>query len=148
LSQKSDNNLIININVSYILAGILLFVDLGGILLITLTPLVWAFRVGIWALLVWSLYRSLRVHAWRNVPSAIRALEIDNEGMAAVYFAGDTGWRSARITAWFVHPWLTLLSLRVEGRKMPANLAIAVDAVEAEPFRRLRVRLKLRIAVA
>jgi hypothetical protein len=147
LSQKSDNNLILNINASYFLAGILLFVYLGGILLIALIPLVWTVRVAIWALLGWSLYRSLRVHAWRNVPSAIRAIEMDSEGVAAVRFAGDTGWRSARITAWFVHPWLTLLSLRVEARKMPVNLAIAADAVEAEPFRRWRVRLKLRIAV-
>jgi len=125
----------------------LLFVHLGGILLIALIPLVWTVRVVIWALLGWSLYRTLRVHAWRNLPSAIRALEIDNEGVAAVRFAGDAGWRSARITAWFVHPWLTLLSLRVEGKKIPVNLAIAADAVEAEPFRRWRVRLKLRIAV-
>ena len=34
-----------------------------------------------------------------------------------------------------------------EGRKMPVNLAIAADAVESEPFRRWRVRLRLRIAV-
>ena len=115
--------------------------------MIALIPVIWTVRLGIGALLGWNFYRSLRVHAWRNVPSAIRAVEMDNEGLAAVRFAGDAGWRSARITTWFVHPWLTLLSLRVEGRKMPVNLAIAADAVESEPFRRWRVRLRLRIAV-
>ena len=131
---------------SYILTGILLFVHLGGIVLIAITPLAWAVRIGVWTLLGWSLCRSLRTHGWRNGPSAIRAVEMDNEGETAIQFRGNERWRNARITAWFVHPWLTLLSLRMEGRKMPVNLVIAADAVEPEPFRRWRVRLKLRIA--
>jgi len=128
------------------MTGILLFVHFGGIALIAIMPWSWAIRIGVWALLGWSLYSSLHIHAWRNGPPAIRAIEMDNEGVVAIRCLGDERWRNARITAWFVHPWLTLLSLRAEDRKLPVNLAIAADAVEPEPFRRWRVRLKLRIA--
>jgi len=128
--------------------GILLFVHVGGMILVAMIPLAWAVRLGLWALLGWSLCRALRIHAWRNAASALVALELDHDGTAAVRFAGNEVWHETRIIAWFVHPWLTLVSLRVDGRKIPVSLAIAADAVEPEAFRRWRVRLKLRIAVA
>jgi len=148
LSRKLDSNLILKINVSHFLTGILLFVHVGGMVLVAIIPLAWAVRLGLWALLGWSLYRALRLHAWRDAASALVAVELDHEGATAVRFAGSETWHDARITAWFVHPWLTLVSLRVEGRKIPVGLAVAADAVEPEAFRRWRVRLKLRIAVA
>jgi Membrane-bound toxin component of toxin-antitoxin system len=146
LSQNFDSKLILNINVSHALTGILLLTHLGGIILVALIPLAWAIRAGIWALLGWSLYCSLRLHARRNARTAIKAVELDEEGALAVRFAGMEQWRNARITAWLVHPWLTLVALRIDGGIMPVNLAIAADAVEAEAFRRWRARLKLRIA--
>ena len=148
MSKKLESNLILNINVSSFLAGILLLVHLGGMTLAALVPLAWPLSLSICVLLGWSLYRSLRDHVWRNGVAAIVAVELDHEGAAAVRLAGDGQWHEARIAAWFVHPWLTLASLRVSGRKIPLNLAIAADAVEPEAFRRWRVRLKLRIAAA
>lgn len=101
-----------------------------------LVPLAWTLRLVVWILLAGSLYQSLRQHAWRRRAAAIVAVELDHEGAAAVRLAGDGQWHEARILTWFVHPRLTLMSLRVTGWKRPFNLAIAVDAVGPEAFRR------------
>lgn len=126
---------------------ILCAVHLGGVLVAAAIPVVWAVRWGLWAALGWSLYCSLLTHAWRSGPLAIDAIELDNEGVASVRLARDPAvWYSARITSRFIHPWLTLMSLRLESRRWPVNLVIAADAVEPEPFRRWRVALKLQRA--
>ena len=126
--------------------GTLLFVHLGGMALLIAVPVVWPVQLALWALLGMSLYRSLRVHAWRQDPSAIETIEMDGEGVVSVRFAGMDGWHACQITNRFVHPWLTLLSLKIESRRWPFSIAIAVDAVEPEPFRRWRVALRLRVA--
>ena len=144
---RSENNLILNIKVSRLLTGVLLFVHLGGMALLIAVPGVWLVRLVLWALLGMSLYRSLRIHAWRQGPSAIETIEMDGEGVVSLRFAGKDGWHACRITSRFVHPWLTLLSLKIEGRRWPVSLAIAADAVEPEPFRRWRVALRFRTTV-
>ncbi len=121
----------------------LLFVHLGGMALLIAVPVAWPVRLALGALLGMSLYRSLRVHAWRQGPSAIEAIEMDGEGVVSARFAGKDDWHACQITSRFVHPWLTLLSLKVESRRWPVSFAIAADAVEPEPFRRWRVALKL-----
>ena len=126
----------------------LLFVHLGGMVLLTAVPVAWPVRLTLGALLGMGLYRSLRIHAWRQGPSAIEAIEMDGEGVVSVRFAGKDGWHACRIISRFVHPWLTLLSLKIESRRWPVSLAIAADAVEPEAFRRWRVALRFRTAAA
>jgi hypothetical protein len=145
LLQKYENNLILNIKVSRLLAGIFLAIHLGGMLLVAVTPMVWSVRLGLWGVLGWGLYYSLVTHAWRSSPLAITAIELDNEAMVSVRFAGSESWQPVRITSRFVHPWLTLMTLRLENHRWPLKLAIAVDAVEPEPFRRWRVALKFQV---
>ena len=79
---------------------------------------------------------------------AVHAIELDNEGMFSVRLAGSEIWQPARMTGRFVHPWFTLMTLRLESRRWPINLVIAADAVDPEPFRRWRVALKLQTAGA
>ena len=145
---RSESNLILNIKVSRPLTGVLLFVHLGGMALLMTVPVAWPVRLALWALLGMSLYRYLRIHAWRQGPSAIEAIEMDGEGVVSLRFVGKDDWHACQITSRFVHPWLTLLSLKIEGRHWPVSLAIAADAVEPEPFRRWRVALRFRTAVA
>jgi len=116
--------------------------------LLMAVPVSWPVRLALWALLGMSLYRSLRIHAWRQGPSAIETIEMDGEGVVSVCLAGKDDWHACQITSRFVHPWLTLLSLKIESRRWPVSLAIATDAVEPEPFRRWRVALKLHIVPA
>ena len=111
--------------------------------LLVAVPVAWPVRLALWALLGMSLYRSLRIHAWRQGPSVIETIEMDGEGVVSVRFTGKDDWHACQITSQFVHPWLTLLSLKIESRRWPVSLAIAADAVEPEPFRRWRVALKL-----
>jgi hypothetical protein len=148
LYPRSESNLILNIKVSHLLTGALLFVHLGGMALLMVVPVAWPVRLALWTLLGMSLYRSLRVHAWRQGPSAIETIEMDGEGVMSVCFAGKDDWHVCQITSRFVHPWLTLLSLKIESRRWPISLAIAADAVEPEPFRRWRVALKLHVVPA
>ena len=117
-------------------------------LLLLVVPVSWLIRLALWALLGMSLYRSLRIHAWRQGPSAIESIEMDGEGVVSVRFTETDDWHACQITSRFVHPWLTLLSLKIEDRRWPVSLAIAADAVEPEPFRRWRVALRFRTAVA
>lgn len=125
-----------------------MFVHLGGMLLLMTVPVAWSLRIIGWLLLGASLYRALRVHAWRLGPSAIEAIEMDGEGMVSVRFTGREDWCPGEITTRFIHPWLTLLSLKLENRRWPVSLAITADAVEPEPFRRWRVALRLRTVPA
>ena len=145
---RSESNLILNIKVSRLLTGVLLLVHLGGMALLLAVPVAWPVQLALWVLLGMSLYRSLRVHAWRRGPSAIEAIEMDGEGVVSVRISGREDWYTCQITSRFVHPWLTLLSLKLESQRWPISLAIAADAVEPEPFRRWRVALKLRGAPA
>lgn len=115
-------------------------------LLVAAVPVIWPVRFGLWGMLGWSLYYSLVTHAWRSSPLAITAIELDNEEQVSVRLAGSEAWQPVQITSRFVHPWLTLMSLRLESRRWPVNLVIAADAVEPEPFRRWRVALKLQVA--
>jgi hypothetical protein len=148
LFKRSETNLILNIKVSRLLAGIFLAIHLGGMLLVAVTPMIWPVRLGLWGVLGWSLYYCLVTHAWRSGRHAIAGIELDNEGMASVRFAGSESWQPVRITSRFVHPWLTLMTLRLESRRWPVSLAIAADAVEPEPFRRWRVALKFQAVPA
>ena len=136
--------MILNIKVSRFLASALLFVHIGGMALLLVVPVSWLIRLALWVLLGMSLYQSLCIHAWRQGPSAIEVIEMDGEGVVSVRFSGKDGWHNCQITSRFVHPWLTLLSLKIEDRRWPVSLAIAADAVEPEPFRRWRVALKLQ----
>jgi toxin CptA len=146
LSKNSENNLILKINVSRSLAAILVLTHLGAMILVAVAPVAWPLRPGVWALLVWSLYRSVRRHALRRGPDAVEEIEIDAAGELSVRLAGSATWRTGRLAASFVHPWLMLVSLRLDGRKWPVHVVAAADAVEPGVFRRWRVALRLRAA--
>ena len=108
----------------------------------------WLVRAGLWAVLGFSLYHAWYLHVRRTAPRAIDELTVDSEGTVSVKFHGETDWRQSEIISRFVHPWVVILSLRIDGWRWPVKLVIAADAAEADAFRRLRVRLKLQSAVA
>lgn len=137
--------MILNIKVSHFLAAAFLFITVGAMALVMVLPL--PVRLVLWLILGFNLYWLLSTYAWRTGKSAIEAVELDNEASLSVRFAGDEAWHSCQVKSRFIHPWLTLLSLRVAGRKLPIKLVIAADAVDAELFRRWRVRLNLEIVL-
>ncbi|HYA39281.1 MAG TPA: protein YgfX [Candidatus Methylomirabilis sp.] len=148
MSQKSENNLILKVNVSRALVWILTFIHIGAMLVLALAPLMWPLRIVVLALLVWSLRRTINLYALRRVPGAVEEIEIDGEREISVRFTGYATWSRCQLRSKFVHPWIMLLSLQTEGRNWPVRVVIAADAVDTEAFRRWRVALKLHTAAA
>lgn len=148
MSQRFDSNLTLRISTSKSLAGIFLFVHLGAALLLGVMPLNGIIRTALWLCLGWGLYHSMRVHALRTAGDAIKVFEMDSDGDYYVQYKGAEERQPCRATNCLVHSVVVLFTLRRDGRRWPINLVIAADAVEAEPFRRLRARLKLQSAAA
>ena len=73
---------------------------------------------------------------------AVVNLEIKDDG--ALSFQTRRGeWREGTLRgSSFVSPYLTILNIRTEGRFFPRHVVIMPDCVDAEDFRRLRVRLR------
>jgi hypothetical protein len=86
---------------------------------------------------------SLRRYGWRRAARAISAFELDHEGIPSIRRVRDPAWHECVIRRAVVHPWIALVWLQVKGRRWPATLLLAADAVEPEAFRRLRARLLL-----
>jgi hypothetical protein len=144
LSQKFDSSLTLNIDRSYFLTGLLALLHLGAALLVGIVPLHPAWRLGLWVTLGLSLYHALMRHGVRRGRRAVATVVLDGEGELAVYFAGNDNAVTARILSRFIHPWLSVLSLRCTDRRWPVSLIVTRDAVDPETFRRWRARLKLQ----
>jgi hypothetical protein len=126
------------------LACLFAVIHAGGVVVTAVVPMPWVIRILIWLALGLSFIQIITIHAWRWSTSAVAVIEMDSESYVALRYVGEELWHPARITSRFIHPWLTVMSLRVEGRRWPVNVVIAVDAVEPEPFRRWRAALKLQ----
>jgi hypothetical protein len=147
LSKNLENNLILNINVSPALSVILLLVHAGAILLLIALPIGWPLKLGLGLLLGWSLFHTLGTHALRRRKAAIAAIEMDAQHELSVRFAGSEIWHHGRLDTHFVHPWLMLLVLHLDGHRRALSVVVAADAVDPETFRRWRVCLRQRAAV-
>lgn len=148
MSENFDSNLIIEIKVSYLTVAVLGVAHLGAGLLAMTVPLPWLARFALWGLLAVSLVGTARRHGWRAGPGAVTGLELDREGLCALRGGHSGGWRNGEIVRALVHPWGVLLTVRLDGRRRPAYVTIPADAVAAEPFRRLRARLRLESRAA
>lgn len=146
MSRKFDSKLILNIKDSPRLGVFLGAVHLGAAVMAAFSALAWPWRLVLWAALAASLVRAVRCHALRCVPGAVREIALDEHDGLSVRRNGDTATRRAQLCGRFLHPWLTILVVRPEGRRRACPVVIAADAVEGEAFRRLRARLALRNA--
>jgi len=148
LSEKFDSNLIINIKVSYAVIAVLSMAHLGAGLSAALVPLPWPTRIVLWLALAVNLVRALRRHGLRTDHRAVTGLEMGAGGLCAVRRAGTDSWQEGEVVRAVVHPWGVLLAVRFAGRRRPEPLLVPADAVPAEPFRRLRARLRLETRAA
>ena len=110
----------------------------------TLVPLELAiplklFIVGVIAA---SLARGLARHALLRTGDAITEIELRDGDRAAVRTRPGV-WRDARVLeTTCVTARLTVINLKVEGRRLAQHVVIAPDAIDTEDFRRLRVLLR------
>lgn len=115
--------------------------------IVGVVPLSWWWRLALGGAVVLSLYLALRAHGLR-LAGAVTAVELDRDGSWALRFAGDASWHSCRLIDRWVQPRVVILRLRRDGWRRAHNVVIFADAVAAEPFRRLRARLRLEAAAA
>ena len=157
MSERFDSNLIINIKVSHFLLILLFVAHLGSVLLVTFVPLAWPLKGLFWVALVASAVETWRRYGARTARPAITGLELDREGYCSVQRGPEGTWQAYEVAQAVVHPWLVILLLREEGGGGavgggggggPLGRVIAADAVEPEPFRRLRARLRLQTRAA
>lgn len=144
MSGASPSRLVIELGASRALAAVLVVLHAGaGVIAVTL-PLGWYWRLALLALVAVSLWRALVLHAWRRAPAAVVGLAVDDEDTCALRRRTGAGWEEGRLLDCWVHPRLALLTVRLCARRRAIGVVIPADAAAAEPFRRLRVRLRLR----
>ena len=132
----------INLSRSRILAVALTAVHaiaLGAVLPLDLDL---ALRAALGAALAASLAHSLCRHAFLLTPNAVVALEVkDGETCRAQRRNGEA--HDAQILGTtYVTPWLTVLNLRPEGRRLARHVLVVPDNIERDLFRQLRVVLR------
>lgn len=115
-------------------AGAALVVEIPVALKIALTLLVSA-----------SCAASLYGPALLRSDEAIVGLEI-GEGTGLSFQTRRGEWREGTLSgSSFVAPYLVVLNVRAPGRRFARHVVIMPDSIDAEDFRRLRVRLWWRI---
>ena len=142
--KKSSDKVVLKLGISWTLAAILVAVHVGAAAIALSMPLAIPLRLGLFALIGFSLYRALWGHALRRSADAIVAIELDDEEGACSVRRRARDWQTGRLITQWAHPLLTLLVVKYDGSRWSANVVIPADAVAKEAFRRLRVRLKLR----
>ena len=141
-SRKYATPLILEPHPSRWLLFLMLFAHGGAIVvLLALDEWPWPLQLSLVVMVLTSLWFVLGRQGWRKMPGQIRRLvwSTDNDWQL-VLRNGKTLHAELRPSS-FLHPWLVVLSLRVEGRRLPQSLALARDSLDETTFRRLRVRL-------
>lgn len=143
--QRPDR-LVLELGASPALAAVFTALHAGAGVVAVMLPLAWPWRAALLAFVGVSLYLALSRHALRRVPAAVVALALGDEARCALRRRGSEAWEEGTLVDCWVHARLTLLAVRCHDRRLASSVVIPADGVAAEPFRRLRVRLRLRTA--
>lgn len=83
--------------------------------------------------------------AWRQLRPKYSAIRLERDGQLSVSRPGEQEFSSANLLAGAtVHAWLTVVRLKT-GKGACTPLILAVDSVNPDDFRRLRVFLRWRV---
>ena len=104
-------------------------------------PLGWSYRLCLALLILASLVYSLRVHVWRNVPSAIREAHWSAEGKWILTLGSGKRIKARLLPSSYVHSGLVLLNFRI-GHWYSRSLVLLPDSVDPGLLRQVRVRLR------
>lgn len=119
----------------------LLGLHAGALAIAVTVPVPWGVRVAMAVLVGMSAYGTVRRHALRRGPGAVQAVELDHSGDWRLSLGGRDALGPCRVLACYVHPWIVVVQLRCQGRRLPVGLVLTADAVDPEQLRALRVRL-------
>jgi toxin CptA len=126
------------------LTGLLAGLHAFAIALFWLAPLPHWLAILLTAALLGSAWSTLRRHGFRTLRHSLIALRLDADCRCEFQTRAGAWHEAALLGSSFVSPYLTVLNLKPAGGRLVKHLVIFPDAVNAEDFRRLRVRLKWR----
>ncbi len=138
--KESDKKLVVRLGSSPPLSALLLLMHLGAWASILIVPMSWYSKALLVIVVGISLRGSLLAHGLRQGSGAIVELELQ-ENDCAVRLANMAPWIPCSLAGHFVHPWLVVLRLKMEGRRWPVNVVVVRGAAGEPTFRQLRVRL-------
>ncbi len=145
-SPKYATPLILEPRPSRWLLLLMLFAHGGAVaVLLVLDEWSWPIRLFLAVAVLVSLWFSLGRLGWWQSPTRIRRLiwQTGNEWRLALS-NGEILTARLRPSS-FMHPWLVVLNLCVEGQRLPRSLVLARDSLDATTFRQLRVRLTTEV---
>ena len=102
----------------------------------------WARLLLVSAVLL-SLWLTARQQGWLKQPAAIRRATWQANGDWLVETGKGEVLEARLLPTSYSHPWLVVLNLRLEGRRLPRSLVLLRDSLDETTSRRLRVRLEV-----
>lgn len=108
-------------------------------LVLNFLPVLWSVFVSI--LLVVHFLVLARQNNWLRSSSALSDIEFSSAGQLSLSY-GVQSKQSAELVSSYIGPWFVILRLKAQNYFWMKTVFIAVDAVDKESFRRLRVYLK------
>jgi hypothetical protein len=78
---------------------------------------------------------------WRHAPRLFTALELKSNATSAAR-TSDGQWHEAQLAAVVAAPLLTIVQVKLEGRRWPRFIVLTPDMLAREDYRRLQVRLR------
>jgi toxin CptA len=126
---------------SRILLAALAAAHLGALAVVLAMPLEAWLKSGLVLVAAASMGHALLHFGMLHGPNAVVALKLSGAGLEAETRAG--AWFPATVLgSSFVSPWLTVLHLKLEGRRFVLPVVLLPDSLAADDFRRLRVWLR------
>ena len=124
------------------LLSLMLFAHGGAIaVVLAISEWSWLLRLFLVMAVLAGLWFTLGGLSWRRSSTCIRRLIWQAENQWRLELCNGEVLAARLQPSSFMYPWLVVLNLRVEGRRLPRSLVLARDSLDAATFRRLRVRL-------
>ncbi|MCF6283471.1 MAG: hypothetical protein L3J28_14930 [Candidatus Polarisedimenticolaceae bacterium] len=143
MKQKSRPPLRLTPHYSIQLAAYLITTHLVALLVVITLVRPWWFAIGMVAVILFSLVQSYRRHLQYRGHNVIRAAELNGQDEWILQQANGDEISAQLQSNSYIHPILSALNFCNEQGKRQ-SLILLPDGIDAESFRRLRVRLKLK----
>ena len=144
LSRKYATPLLFEPGPSRTLRAWLILVLVVSIMILPFMPLpVWPGLI-ILLLMLFSLWRAIRVHVTLGHPDSVCAVQWREARSCRLRLATGQDVEACLMPQVFMLPWLVIMHFRSDGGRIH-HLVLLPDMLEPELFRRLRVRLMIEL---
>lgn len=142
-SSRFGETVDIHIGRSKMLGGALIVVHAGAVVLLGVTTLPFWAQLLIAASVLVSVWHAFSRYVILRGADAITGLHCDGTNQWRVRFRAGHSAPATILPSSYVHPWLVVLNLRINKRGRCRSSILLRDNIDAQAFRRLRVRLLL-----